>query len=83
MLGTDSLASNDQLSIWEEIRTISVAYPAIPLSELLTWATINGAKALGCDDIYGSFEKGKKPGIVLIESTEDGELLRRKVKRLL
>lgn len=83
VLGTDSLASNDQLSIWEEIRTISVAYPAIPLKDLLTWATINGARALGCDNIYGSFEKGKAPGIVLIEATNAGELLGRKVKRLL
>ena len=83
VLGTDSLASNDQLSIWEEIRTISVNYPTIPLSELLTWATINGAKALSCDDVYGSFEKGKTPGIVLIESVENHELLGRKVKRLL
>jgi cytosine/adenosine deaminase-related metal-dependent hydrolase len=28
---------------------------------------MNGAKALGIDNKYGSFEKGKKPGIVLIK----------------
>ncbi len=83
VLGTDSLASNDQLSIWEEITAIRVAYPEIELTEMLTWATINGAKALGCDDIFGSFEKGKKPGIVLIAPTEADELSGMTVKRLL
>jgi hypothetical protein len=36
-------------------------------TKLLGWATINGAKALQMDKGLGSFEKGKKPGIVLIE----------------
>ncbi|MBK8773648.1 MAG: amidohydrolase family protein [Chitinophagaceae bacterium] len=37
------------------------------LETLLQWATINGAKALGMDDELGSFEKGKKPGVVIVE----------------
>ena len=36
----------------------------IPLDELLRWATINGAKALGIDDKFGSIEVGKHSGIV-------------------
>jgi aminodeoxyfutalosine deaminase len=67
-LGTDSLASNHQLSIWEEIQTIQKQYPAIALETLLQWATINGAKALQIDDDYGSFEKGKSGQYVVIES---------------
>ena len=68
ILGTDSYASNQQLNILEEIKTIQQeTNNAIPLQELLQWATINGAKALQLDDTVGSFEKGKKPGIVLIE----------------
>jgi aminodeoxyfutalosine deaminase len=58
-LGTDSLASNTQLDIWAEIQILQKAYPTVPLSTLLQWATINGAKALGITDRYGSFEKGK------------------------
>jgi len=65
-LGTDSLASNHQLSIWAEIQTIQQHFPDIPLQELLQWATLNGAQALNIVDTYGSFEKGKKPGVVAL-----------------
>jgi cytosine/adenosine deaminase-related metal-dependent hydrolase len=65
-LGTDSLASNHQLSIWEEIQAIRRHFPGIPLPEILQWATLNGAHALGIGDRYGSFEAGKRPGVVLI-----------------
>lgn len=65
VIGTDSLASNHQLSILAEIQTIHRHFPLIPLSRLLGWATLNGAKALQMDNILGSFENGKKPGIVL------------------
>ncbi len=67
VLGTDSLASNWSLSIWDEIRTLQTHFSFIPLEELLQWATINGAKALGLDAEFGSFEKGKRPGIVQID----------------
>ena len=67
ILGTDSLASNDQLSILAEINTLQKNFPALPYTALLQWATLNGAKALGIENTFGSFEKGKKPGIVLIK----------------
>lgn len=70
VLGTDSYASNHQLSIMAEINTIQKNFPQIPLATVLQWATINGAKTLGIDDVFGSFEKGKKPGLMLVE---DGE----------
>jgi aminodeoxyfutalosine deaminase len=76
VLGTDSYASNTQLNIFEEIKTLQKHFPAIPLEHILQWATINGAKALNIDETYGSFNKGKKPGVVLIEnSTESKRLL--------
>ncbi len=64
VLGTDSLASNWSLSIVDEIKTLRKHFPLVPLEEMLQWATINGAKALQMDKKLGSFEKGKKPGIV-------------------
>jgi len=67
-LGTDSLASNDRLSILSEMQSLAVHYPEIDFAELLTWATLNGAKALNLSDRLGSLEAGKTPGIVLIEN---------------
>ena len=69
-IGTDSLASNHQLSILEEIKTVQLYFPHIPLTELLCWSTLNGAELLGMEQNLGSFVKGKKPGIVLIENLD-------------
>lgn len=65
-LGTDSLASNHQLSILEEMTLIQDAFPEISMNELTTWATYNGAKALQLDAWAGSIEVGKRPGINLL-----------------
>jgi len=65
-IGTDSLASNHQLSVLAELETIQNHYPHIELKELLTWATINGARALQLDNLLGSFEAGKQPGVLVI-----------------
>ena len=84
-IGTDSLASNWQLSIWEEIKTIKKYQSNLSLETLLTWATINGAEALGYADRLGSFDIGKRPGIVLLEGLTDirSSLTTSKVQRLL
>jgi cytosine/adenosine deaminase-related metal-dependent hydrolase len=66
-LGTDSLASNHQLSIWSEIAAIRQYYPHISLETLLCWATSNGAKALQMNQQIGSIEVGKQPGIIHID----------------
>ena len=63
VLGTDSLASNHQLSILAEMRALK---HVATLQELLQWATINGAQALQMEDMLGSFEVGKKPGILVL-----------------
>ncbi len=69
VIGTDSYASNWQLNMLSEIRSICEATKfSIPLPEVLSWATINGASALGMDSFLGSFEKEKLPGIVLINN---------------
>jgi cytosine/adenosine deaminase-related metal-dependent hydrolase len=65
-IGTDSLTSNWQLSIWDEIKTIRRFQSYVPLETIVTWATVNGAKALGFDDRLGTIEVGKSPGLVHI-----------------
>ena len=67
-IGTDSLASNWSLSMLEELKM----FRDTPLAELLQWATINGAKALGIADQYGTIEVGKRSGIVNITGVELG-----------
>ncbi|MFL5809904.1 MAG: amidohydrolase family protein [Flavisolibacter sp.] len=77
VLGTDILGSNWSLNILDEIKTIRKHFSQISLEEMLGWATINGARALNADSWLGSFEKGKKPGVVLLSeaSLEIAELL--------
>lgn len=65
-VGTDSLASARSLSMIENLRLLGNP----PLRELLTWATLNGAKALGIDGMKGSIEIGKRPGLVVIEGAD-------------
>ena len=72
-LGTDSLASNHRLSILEEMKIIQAACPEISLSELITWASYNGAKALQMDHWAGSIEVGKRPGINLLTGLDLAE----------
>jgi aminodeoxyfutalosine deaminase len=71
VIGTDSLASNHQLSILEELKTLQRLLPLLPTPTLLKWATANGAEALQVNGVLGSFAPGKKPGIVLIEGLEE------------
>jgi cytosine/adenosine deaminase-related metal-dependent hydrolase len=67
VLGTDSYSSNWQLSIAKEMEAVHKHFPHIPIETILQWATSNGARALAWGDELGSFEKGKKPGVILID----------------
>lgn len=82
-LGTDSLASNDQLSILAEMKTIATNFPQISLEEILQWATLNGAKALGITEFFGTLQKGFRPGLVGIEHLENGKLVENTTARKL
>ncbi len=81
-IGTDSLTSNWQLSVLEEMKTIKKYQSFVELEKLLSWATINGAKALGFDCELGSFKTGKAPGVVLIEGVDGENIDMATVKRL-
>lgn len=66
-IGTDSLASVSSLSILNQILIIQKQFPSVDFHTTLKWATINGAKALNIDNMYGTLEVGKKPGLVLVD----------------
>ncbi len=66
-IGTDSLTSNWQLSVLEEMKTIQRLQRYVDTATLIRWATLNGAEALGLEKSLGSLTVGKRPGLVLLE----------------
>jgi len=81
-IGTDSLASNTQLSILKEVQAIHTRFPGIPLADLLRWATYYGAVFLGMEDRFGCFTPGTQPGILLLQ-TRDNSLETATIQRLI
>jgi cytosine/adenosine deaminase-related metal-dependent hydrolase len=83
-IGTDSLASNNNLCILSEMRTIQAKFPSISTRQLIEWGTINGAQYLGIDDEKGSIEPGKSPGLNLLTGL-DGQTItpETKVRKLI
>jgi cytosine/adenosine deaminase-related metal-dependent hydrolase len=73
-VGTDSLASNDKLCILSELKTIKEHFSELPSSQIIRWATLNGAQFLGIDSKFGSIEKGKTPGLNLISHVNGTEI---------
>ncbi len=72
-LGTDSSSSNNDLDMFGEMRSAAMLAKistmdatAAPAEQVLQMATINGARALGMDDITGSLEVGKFADIVAV-----------------
>ena len=59
-LGTDSLASVENLDLWEELRALrALLPPGTPLTGLLEAVTVAPARALGIAGDYGSLEPGR------------------------
>ena len=69
-VGTDSLSSNDDLSMIKEIVCLHENFPDVPIGEIFTWASLNGARFLSRQDALGSLTKGKTPGIVLVKGID-------------
>ncbi len=69
-LGTDSLSSNQSLSILEEMKTLLDHFKDLTFEEVLQWGTLNGARALNMQSTVGSIEKGKRPGLNLITGAD-------------
>ena len=72
-LGTDSLASNDSLSLWDEIRFLQQsAADAFSAEELVAMATLGGARALGLESNAGSLEVGKRADFLVLSGCAVG-----------
>ena len=72
MVGTDSLSSNDDLDMVKELYCLHENFSEVPMTELLEWASINGARFLSKDDMLGTLTPGKKPGLVYIDRLDEG-----------
>jgi cytosine/adenosine deaminase-related metal-dependent hydrolase len=75
-IGTDSLASTPDLSVFAEVATLHALAPSVPAEALLDSATRQGARALGFDADFGTIEPGKSGrllAITLPAGTDDVE----------
>lgn len=75
-IGTDGAASNDGQDMLQAVKAAALLQkvhhldPAvISGDDVLAMATIEGARALGMDDVIGSLEVGKRADVVLVEGT--------------
>jgi cytosine/adenosine deaminase-related metal-dependent hydrolase len=70
-VGTDSLASVDDLNVFAELAAMRRLAPSVPASGLLRSATLNGALALGFVDELGTIEPGKRAEMIAVRIPED------------
>ncbi len=62
-LGTDSLASSPDLSLWGELTTLARAFPTVPSTTWLAAATRAGADAMRLPAL-GALAPGRRPGVI-------------------
>lgn len=68
-LGTDSLASNSSLSLWDEMRFLLDTFPGtFSPADAVEMATIGGARAIKRDHDAGSLEPGKQADFIIMET---------------
>ena len=72
-LGTDSLGSNDSLSILDEMRFLYREYPGLDPADLIRIGTINGAMALGWKSQTGTLEIGKAGDLIAVSLPENAD----------
>jgi cytosine/adenosine deaminase-related metal-dependent hydrolase len=71
-IGTDSLASVDDLNLFSELKTMRWLAPEVPAHELLASATRVGAAALGLGGELGTIDAGKRAELVAVELRASG-----------
>ena len=65
-VGTDSLASVEDLNLFSELKTMRYLAASVPARKLLESATLIGARALGLDRELGSITPGKQAELVAV-----------------
>lgn len=65
-VGTDSLASVEDLNLFAELAEVRRLAPTVPASRILDSATLAGAQALGFDSELGTIEPGKRAQLLAV-----------------
>jgi cytosine/adenosine deaminase-related metal-dependent hydrolase len=65
-VGTDSLASVPDLNVFTELAEMRRLAPDVPAHTLLESATLQGARALGWADEFGTIEIGKRAALIAV-----------------
>jgi cytosine/adenosine deaminase-related metal-dependent hydrolase len=65
-LGTDSLASNQDLDLWVEMEFLSRIFPSLNPEMILQMTTMNGAVSLGLEKLLGSITPDKKASMLFL-----------------
>jgi cytosine/adenosine deaminase-related metal-dependent hydrolase len=65
-VGTDSRASNPDLSVLSELRHIARNHPSVPPEEILKMGTLHAAEALGLADQLGSLAPDKSAALAVV-----------------
>ena len=65
-LGTDSAASNPELSLWREMALLAQIHPQVDPEHIFAMATKGGAQALGLGQTMGTLEPGKRADILVV-----------------
>src|SRR5262249_6157434 len=65
-LGTDSLASNSTLNLFDEMRTVRRTHPHVPVEELVDMVTRRPAKAIGLGGKLGEITPGAHADLIAI-----------------
>ena len=65
-LGTDSLASNDDLSLFAEMRAFQKEFPDVSAEELLKMVTVNGARALRQENASGKIRASFSADLIAV-----------------
>src|SRR5438552_15614696 len=68
-LGTDSLASNDDLSLFAEIRAFQKEFPDVPPEEIFRMVTVNAARALRQENALGKIRPGFLADLIALSVT--------------
>jgi cytosine/adenosine deaminase-related metal-dependent hydrolase len=72
-LGTDSLASVDDLNLFNEMQAVRQRAPDVPARRILDSATLEGANVLGFGAELGSLEPGKRAELLGVRVPPDVE----------